>query len=340
MQILGLEEDGKKITFEDIFLAIDFDIQGKECKMEGIESIRRTLPWIEQGHSNNFEMRWAWIARTIIVNIVEPDYSAWICQKIAKWGMDKSNRGKLGRILDYMCEVEIDLPNQPSNSMKGVKMTTVSFDDKTKKSFEDFLVELAPELFEHVKMLANGESFTNGNIFVRVPEERDDLIKTIGQMNAYDWDKVFLVQSKGAEFLESIAKTHSKIFRKAIKLAETLAQLTQFKCLTPGKTSLDFMSHMAEGYTWLNGMMVGTERFSNESLPFISKKLPLRNPYEALTAYAFYILEAGEAANQLMRLITDNPARLRVLLNLVTHKGKNQYVTLTNEPCTIDIRYL
>ena len=325
MQILGLEDDGKKITFEDIFLAIDVDKTGKECKMEGIEAIRKSQTWLEQGHSNNFEIRWVWMARTIIVNIIQPDYSAWVCQKLAKWGLDKSNRGKMGRILDFMEEINIELPEPQPDANKQPNMLTVSFDDKTKKSFEDFLVELAPELFQHVQTLADGESFTNGNVFVRLPEERTDFLKTIDNLNAYDWDSVFLVQSKGPEFLSKIAKTHVKIFRKAIKFLETLAQLTQFKCLSPGKTSLDFMSHMADGYVWRDGIMVATEKFTNESLPFISTKLPLRNPYEALTAYAFYILEAGEAANQLMRVITDNPARLRVLLNMVTHKGMKLY---------------
>ena len=325
-QLLGLEDDEKEVTYEDIFDAINYDMEGTECKVDGIDEARKSIHWINLGHSNNFEMRWCWVARVAIINIIKHDYSPLLCQKIDKWGRTRENRAKFGRILDYLSkitltEVESDKPEKP---LEGVKLTEPCFNDESKKAFEDFLIDLAPELFGQITEMAGEDSFTNGNIFVRSEDQKKIFDKLISNMNAYDWDSVFLIQSKGTDFLSKMSKPHTKMFRKAVKLAEELAQFHtagNSSILSPGKTSLDFLSFMADKYDWIDGIMVGQEKFTNESIPYITKKLPKRNPFEALAAYALYLLEAKDAANQLMRIITDKPSRLKLLLNLVTHKG-------------------
>ena len=326
VQLLGLEEDDKKITYEDILGAIEYDENGTECKVEGIEEVRRSIHWTNLGHSNNFEMRWCWLARFAIINIFDKDYSPMICHKIGRWGKSRENRAKFGRILDYM--IDVDIPNERTQEnvdpKKGVKLTELCFNDESKKTFEDFLIDLAPELFGQVKELAENDSFVSGNIFVKDLDQKKIFDKFINNLNAFDWDSVFYIQAKGTEVADKLPKTYNKMFRRAVKMAEEMAQFhTSGYCsiLSPGKTSLDFLSFMADGYDWKDGIMVGQEKFTNESIPFITKKLPKRNPFEALASYALYLLEANDAANQLMRMITDRPARLKVLMNLVTHKG-------------------
>ena len=337
VQLLGLEDDEREITYEDIFDAINYDAEGAECKLDGIEEARKSVHWMNLGHSNNFEMRWCWVARTAIINIVKKDYCPMICHKIDKWGRVRENRAKFGRILDYMAKIKLPetKPDESEKPLKGVKLTEVCFSDESKKAFEDFLVDLSPELFEPVKEMAEGDSFTNGNTFVKSDDQKKIFDRLISNMNAYDWDAVFLVQYKGVEFVDKLSKPHCKIFRKAIKMVEDLARFHtagNSSILSPGKTSLDFLSFMADGFDWKDGIMVGQEQFTHESIPYITKKLPKRNPFEALTAYAFYLIEAKDSANQLMRIITDNPSRLKLLMNMVTHKGTVNRQKCNHEP--------
>ena len=73
MQLLGLEEDDKKITYEDIFDAINFDLEGKECKIDGIDDARKLPQWNELNHSNNFELRWCCPTQNQTLSDTQPD---------------------------------------------------------------------------------------------------------------------------------------------------------------------------------------------------------------------------------------------------------------------------
>ena len=206
MQLLGLEEDDKKITYEDIFDAINFDLEGKECKIDGIEDARKLPQWTELNHSNNFELRWCWVARIVIINIFDKDIAPLLCQKIDKWGRTRENRAKFGRILDYMMETAIDEPATEEVDIKTKaypKFYEAVFDDQVKKSFEDFLVNLAPELFEAAKEMAGEDLMTTGNIFIKSPDQKAIFDKLISNMCAYDWDTVrVLINFQTKNFLD------------------------------------------------------------------------------------------------------------------------------------------
>ena len=79
---------------------------------------------------------------------------------------------------------------------------------------------------------------------------------------------------------------------------------------------------MASAYQWINGVVVPVENFTKGSLEFITPKLERRQPFDALSAYMFYIVELeGEYRTQLIRMITNQPARLLVAFNMATHCG-------------------
>ena len=128
--------------------------------------------------------------------------------------------------------------------------------------------------------------------------------------------------SKGNQFTDNLEAEHGRLFKRAVKLIDQLIDFNQFRLLQPKSVSKDFKSHMAMAYQWINGVVVPLENFSSESLEFITPKLEKREPYDAMVAYMFYIVELeGEFRTQLVRMITNQPARLLVAFNMATHCG-------------------
>ena len=147
----------------------------------------------------------------------------------------------------------------------------------------------------------------------------DDQIR---KLQAFDWDAVGLVMSKGNQFTNNLKAEHARLFKRGSKLIDQLIDFNQFKLLQPKSVSKDFKSHMATAYQWVNGVVVPIETFSKDSLEFITPKLERRPPYDALNAYMFYIVEMeGPYRTQLIRMITNQPARLLVAFNMATHSG-------------------
>ena len=67
-ECIGAENDKIKESYEELFMTLEFDELGTECKMDGIEDLKRTQEWIDQGTSNNFQFRWCFMAKMLIVN--------------------------------------------------------------------------------------------------------------------------------------------------------------------------------------------------------------------------------------------------------------------------------
>ena len=128
--------------------------------------------------------------------------------------------------------------------------------------------------------------------------------------------------SKGNQFTDNLKAEHARLFKRATKLVDQLIDFNQFRVLQPKNVSKDFKSHMATAYQWANGVVVPLEIFTKDSLEFITPKLKRRAPFDALNAYMFYIVEVkGEFRTQLVRMITNQPARLLVAFNMATHSG-------------------
>ena len=96
-----------KATYEEIFKHADFDYEGKECDIEGYSDLKETEDWIDLEHSANFELRWCWVARTAIINIVDNQVSAVVCQNVAEFGKDPKNRVAFGKFLDRVRLFEV-----------------------------------------------------------------------------------------------------------------------------------------------------------------------------------------------------------------------------------------
>ena len=126
-------------------------------KNERLKELKRTPEWIEQGSSNNYQFRWCFMTRMIVINHFSPFYSAAICEKLDEWGKSKSNRGKFGRILDFMILYKQDV--------KIERWTGEHLD-----AVEDMLKEVAPELFNQAFSMANGGHIMHTeNVGVRNP---------------------------------------------------------------------------------------------------------------------------------------------------------------------------
>ena len=92
-----------------------------------------------------------------------------------------------------------------------------------------------------------------------------------------------------------------------------------------GQVSRDFISHMATGFEWKNGIIVARENFNEVMLGEITELLPKKDAQNAVVSYCYYIFKLGKQASLLFRRITNEPARAMVWYNMLTHNGIASY---------------
>ena len=154
--------------------------------------------------------------------------------------------------------------------------------------------------------------------------------RMIINFHGLNWDSIAVIQCKPSSFMKTVRKRDQQLFRKATDMAEQIVKTTGWKILTPGQVSRDFISHMAAGFEWKNGIIVAKESFNEDMLPLITELLPKKEAQNAVASYCYYIMKLGEKGSLLIRRITNDPARAMVWLNMLTHEGLLQYRTIPN----------
>ena len=92
-----------------------------------------------------------------------------------------------------------------------------------------------------------------------------------------------------------------------------------------GQVSRDFMSHMATGFEWKNGIILPRESFNETMIGEITELLPKKDAQNAVVSYCYYIFKMGAKNSLLIRRITNEPARAMVWYNMLTHGGVVSY---------------
>ena len=261
------------------------------------------------GHSANFEARWSWIARVAVNNIFDPRVSASVCHQIADWGKDAENRKKFGKFLDLIAE------------KKEIKKERA-------QELEKYLIENCHDLVKQAKEMIDQKCMIADYTFLADEGEKRIFDKMITNFNGINWDSVAVIQMKSSEFMSNVVKRDQQLFRKATSMAEQIIKTTGWKILSPGQVSRDFISHMATGFEWRNGIIVAKESFDENMLSFITELLPKKDAQNAVVSYCYYIIKLKEKGSLLIRRITNEPARAMVWLNMLTHSGFIQYRTI------------
>ena len=220
--------------YEDLLTVGQYDEEGAECTMEGYEELKETEEWRDLGHSMNFEVRWAFMARIAVINIIDPRVTAAICADIAEWGKEAENRKKFGKFLD------------------NVKNLTELGDDR-RNTLEIFLIENCADLVEKAKNMLTDECIIIDNAFLANDDEKAIFDSMFSKTQGVNWDAISVLQTKPQEFIDSLARRDKQLFQRSCDLLEELIATAEFKILTPGKLSLDFISHMATHFHWQNG---------------------------------------------------------------------------------------
>ena len=236
ISLLEKQFELKVASYADLFTAGQFDEDGTECTMEGYEELKETEEWLDLGHSMNFEVRWAYIARIAVINIMDPRITASVCADIAEWGKDAGNRKKFGEFLDR------------------VKNLT-EINSKRREELEKFLIENCNDLVEKAKNMLPDECIIMDNAFLAEDAEKKIFDEFLGQTQGIHWDTISVLQTKSQEFIDQLIKKDQQLFQKMCDLLEELISTSEFKILTPGKLSLDFVSHMATHFHWKNGII-------------------------------------------------------------------------------------
>ena len=226
----------EKATYEDLFTAGQFDEEGEECTMEGYSELTETEEWREMGHSMNFEVRWAMLSRIAVINIMDSRITAVVCAGIADWGKEASNRRNFGKFLDRVRNL-------------------TEIGPKRCKELENFLLTNCPDLIEKAKTMMPDECIIMDNAFLAEDDEKVIFDSAFSKMQGVNWDTISVLQTKSPEFIDSLIKKDQQLFQNMCELVENLIATAEFKILTPGKLSLDFVSHMTSHFHWQNGII-------------------------------------------------------------------------------------
>ena len=133
------------------------------------------------------------------------------------------------------------------------------------ESLEAFLVENCGSLVAQAKRMMGKKCIITDNAFLNEPRDKGIFDLLIKHTHGVNWDSVAVIQTKSEEFFKTLAKKDQQLFRKAVVMAEKYLKNTGYKILTPGNISLDFLSHMATGFEWRNGIIRPIETF-NENM--------------------------------------------------------------------------
>ena len=201
----------------------------------------------------------------------------------------------------------------------------VTINDQRAGILDEFLSTNCPQLVRRAKEMLHNECIIADNAFLADPEDKKIFDRWFKYSVGINWDAVAVMQTKSQDFMKTVVNRDVSVFKKAVSIAEKLVKNFKYMILAPGRISLDFMSHMATGFEWRNGLIRPIENFTADCMHLITPALPKKDPQDAVVSYAFYIVKSGSKSSLLLRRVSNNPARSMVWVNMLSHKSLLQY---------------